>query len=426
MAVVSGTFLTATVGRIHGTALVRDGGTVGVFSFVAESHATEINPCFEVVSPSVSGWPVRLSAWPVAGSAGPSIDFTLTMEDQFGSSWSVTIDKDGDDNFLSNPYPPVQAGTLKISATNFGGASLRMRITMIFADTEPGHNFAAATFDSLSPLTTRGDMIRRGASTAERFAVGSSGQILQSNGTDPGWATTLGIANGGTGQTGQTAAFDALAPTTTAGDSIYYNGSDNVRLAIGTSGQRLRTNSGATAPSWATDKEDVLIRDGLIASTFDRAFVGTTALGVTSGTLYLYRVGLKQGQTVTNLIVCTGSTAATLPTNWWFVLYDASLNLISQTADQTTTAVAANTVYTLALGSAYTPTSDVAVYFGAMFAATTPPTVLRGIVASGSATLGAMAPVLSGTSSTGLTTTAPNPAAAITATSGGGLWIGAS
>lgn len=64
--------------------------------------------------------------------------------------------------------------------------------------------------------------------------------------------TTLSIAKGGTGQATATAAFDALAPTTTAGDMIYHNGTDNVRLAKGTAGQVLTMNSGATAPEWAT------------------------------------------------------------------------------------------------------------------------------------------------------------------------------
>ena len=46
----------------------------------------------------------------------------------------------------------------------------------------------------------------------------------------------IDIANGGTGQTTQTTAFDALAPTTTKGDLIAYNGTDNVRVAAGTNG----------------------------------------------------------------------------------------------------------------------------------------------------------------------------------------------
>ena len=67
-----------------------------------------------------------------------------------------------------------------------------------------------------------------------------------------GLTGTVAIANGGTGQTTATAAFDALAPTTTQGDTIYYNGTDNVRLAKGTAGQALIMNSGATAPEWGT------------------------------------------------------------------------------------------------------------------------------------------------------------------------------
>ncbi len=63
--------------------------------------------------------------------------------------------------------------------------------------------------------------------------------------------TALSIAYGGTGQTTATAAFDALAPTTTQGDLIYHNGTDNVRLAKGTATQVLTMNAGATAPEWA-------------------------------------------------------------------------------------------------------------------------------------------------------------------------------
>ncbi len=38
-----------------------------------------------------------------------------------------------------------------------------------------------------------------------------------------------------------------------AGDTMYYNGTDYVRLAKGTAGQILTMNSGATAPEWTTD-----------------------------------------------------------------------------------------------------------------------------------------------------------------------------
>ena len=37
-----------------------------------------------------------------------------------------------------------------------------------------------------------------------------------------------------------------------AGDILYYNGTDYIRLAKGTASQHLAINSGATAPEWVT------------------------------------------------------------------------------------------------------------------------------------------------------------------------------
>lgn len=54
---------------------------------------------------------------------------------------------------------------------------------------------------------------------------------------------TLPIANGGTGQTGQTAAFDALSPATTNGDLIIRGSSNNKRLAVGSDGYVLIADS---------------------------------------------------------------------------------------------------------------------------------------------------------------------------------------
>ena len=81
--------------------------------------------------------------------------------------------------------------------------------------------------------------------------------------------SALSIANGGTGQTGQTAAFDALAPTTTKGDLIAHNGTDNVRQAVGTDGYVLTADSGAAtgvswqAPSSATAVQNLIINGNM-------------------------------------------------------------------------------------------------------------------------------------------------------------------
>lgn len=61
----------------------------------------------------------------------------------------------------------------------------------------------------------------------------------------------LAIINGGTGQATAQTGFNALAPTTTLGDLIVRNGTDNVRQAVGADGTVLTADSSAaTGVSW--------------------------------------------------------------------------------------------------------------------------------------------------------------------------------
>ncbi|MEU6535514.1 hypothetical protein [Streptomyces sp. NPDC047000] len=113
---------------------------------------------------------------------------------------------------------------------------------------------------------------------------------------------------------------------------------------------------------------------------------------------------LNEGDLVTNLTFVSAGTAAGTPTNWWFALYDPTGALMAQTADQTSTAWAADTVKTLALATAQRITRSGKYKAAINVTATTPPTLVG--------TVGAK-PVLSGeanlsqTSGSGLTTTAP-------------------
>ena len=62
---------------------------------------------------------------------------------------------------------------------------------MAIADGGTGQSTAAAGFDALAPTTTRGDLIRRGASANERVALGTSTQVWRSDGTDALWGWPL-------------------------------------------------------------------------------------------------------------------------------------------------------------------------------------------------------------------------------------------
>lgn len=130
------------------------------------------------------------------------------------------------------------------------------------------------TLNELSPTTTKGDIIvDNGANNPlasdVRLAAGTDGRVLHARSGQPTglqWSDidltgvlsaisgALPIANGGTGNTTRQAAINALLdkPGSTAGDMLYYNGTNYLRLPIGTALQGLRTNAGATAPEWAT------------------------------------------------------------------------------------------------------------------------------------------------------------------------------
>ena len=90
-------------------------------------------------------------------------------------------------------------------------------------------------------------------------AAGTAGQLLNiasvaGSTVQLGYLSTpIPIANGGTGQTTAVAAFDALAPTTTKGDLIVNNGTDNIRVAVGaTNGHVLTVDSAqASGVKWA-------------------------------------------------------------------------------------------------------------------------------------------------------------------------------
>lgn len=127
-----------------------------------------------------------------------------------------------------------------------------------------GSSSAPSWSTTTYPATTnQGDIVYASANnTISTLAKDANATRYLSNtgsSNNPAWAQVdvtngvtgaLPIANGGTGQTTQTAAFNALSPLTTQGDIIYYNGTNNVRLGPGTSGQVLSTQGAGANPQW--------------------------------------------------------------------------------------------------------------------------------------------------------------------------------
>jgi len=140
---------------------------------------------------------------------------------------------------------------------------------------------------------------------------------------------TLPIANGGTGQTSQTAAFDALAPTTTKGDLIVNDGSDNIRLAVGTNNYVLTADSTqASGVKWAAVAAGTTVSDDTTTNasyypTFATATSGTFSTATVSSTKLTYNPSLGDLR-ATQLAASNGimftnqtiNTSVTFPTGY--------------------------------------------------------------------------------------------------------------
>ena len=185
-----------------------------------------------------------------------------------------------------------------------------------------------------SLLTTRGDILRRGAAIAERLAIGAAGTSLMSNGTDPAWAnvfaflTTQGdviyrdatghvrLAAGAAGEVLKT--FGAAGPPywedihtvlTTQGDIYYRDGTKAARLPAGTAGQALKTGGPAANPLWGdifsvlTTKGDIIAHDGSGANRIPSSTLGWILQSMGAGEVPEYKRPTQKfsGFKVTNL-----------------------------------------------------------------------------------------------------------------------------
>lgn len=203
-----------------------------------------------------------------------------------------------------------------------------------------------------------------------------------------------------------TSAYDLISVTLLAGE----------KLSLDENGEWHHRDSQGAEYSYAGPAFVNLGITGTLAETMPRETCPevNTAAPTASGTLFLQAIYLKAGQLVSNITISSATTAAGTPTNYFFALYSGALARLAVSANQTTTAWAANTVKTLAMATPYRVPVSGLYYIGIMMTATTVVTTKGGTAKTGGQLAGAV-PILHGASSPGLTTAMPDPAAAITA-----------
>jgi hypothetical protein len=204
---------------------------------------------------------------------------------------------DGQQLYLS----PTTAGTLTATKPY---APQHLVYVAIVAHAHPTQGKLIVKVQNGYELDELHDVSAQSPTNGQTIVYNSSTDLWEKNTVSltAGVNGTLPVANGGTGQTTASAAFNALSPVTTAGDLIIGNGTNSsTRLGIGTNGYVL-TSNGTTA-SWQASGSSSGTVTSVAASV--PSFLSITGSPITtSGTLAI-------GYSGTALPIANGGTNTT-------------------------------------------------------------------------------------------------------------------
>lgn len=139
----------------------------------------------------------------------------------------------------------TSTGTNQATSVDASGVTVAdgSRKLIVQADTAGTVGAPSSGYVALYPISN--DWYLRSNSSGEKI-------LYRAGGTD------VAIADGGTGQSTQTAGFNALDPLTTVGDILTHDGTDSVRLANGTAGKVLTAVS-AAVPAWTAIRKRIFL-----------------------------------------------------------------------------------------------------------------------------------------------------------------------
>jgi hypothetical protein len=204
--------------------------------------------------------------------------------------------------FATSPtlVTPVLGTPTSVTLTNATGLPLSTGVTgtLGIANGGTGQTTAGAAFNALSPITTTGDLIiGTGVNTASRLAIGANTYILTSNGTTASWtAPTSGVSSFSAGTTGFTPSTGTSGAVTLAGTLATTNG--------GTGLTSFTTNGAVYATSTSALTTGTLPVSG-----------GGIGVATLTGVAYGNGTSAFTAATGAQLATAIGSTAITNATN---------------------------------------------------------------------------------------------------------------
>ncbi len=185
---------------------------------------------------------------PLAGGGGATLPTTpaaalldasnagevVTLAAGTGAGTSTAVDvvvQDGLTQLLGGD----PEGTV-VMADGVGGIALSSAAAaaLLAATTAAGQRTAIGAAATVT--TTRGDLIRRGASADERVALGAAGTVLSSNGTDPVWSAPYGPTTYYADDFTAEAGSESASVTGTDSASTFTLGATSTARVYGTSG----------------------------------------------------------------------------------------------------------------------------------------------------------------------------------------------
>jgi hypothetical protein len=196
------------------------------------------------------------------------------------------------------------AGAIPTWNQNTTGTSANVTGTVAIANGGTGQTSASLAFNALSPITTTGDLILgNGTNSATRLGIGANGYLLTSNGTTASWqpAPAGGVTTFNAGTTG-------LTPSTATAGAITLAGT----LVVGNGGTGATTLTGYVKGAGTT----ALTASATIPNT-DITGLGTmstqnaTSVAITGGSIN----GTTIGATTAAAVTGTTITATTLVVN---------------------------------------------------------------------------------------------------------------